>query len=55
MKKSYRSKHDSWHQENKETRLLEQNQEAKLMKSLQVQWADENHYALHDLSKKGMK
>lgn len=37
MKKSCRSKHDSWHHENKETRLLEQNQGAKLMKSLQVQ------------------
>lgn len=35
-KKSCRSKHDSWHHKNKETRLLEQNQEAKLMKSLQV-------------------
>lgn len=36
-KKSCRSKHDSWHHENKETRLLEQNQGAKLMKSLQEQ------------------
>lgn len=37
MKKSCRSKCDSWQHENKETRLLEQNQGAKLMKSLQVQ------------------
>lgn len=37
MEKSCRSKHDSWHHKNKETRLLDQTQEAKLMKSLQVQ------------------
>lgn len=37
MEKSCRSKHDSWHHKNKETRLLDQTQEAKLMKSLQVE------------------
>lgn len=37
MEKSCRSKHDSWHHRKKETRLLDQTQEVKLMKSLQVQ------------------
>lgn len=37
MEKSCRSKHDIWHHKNKKARLLDQTQEAKLMKSLQVQ------------------